>query len=329
MDFFDRLVETLHGYPQVKDVAITSSVPLTNGGPRGVYAVFGRPIPDLPQRAIAFFSIASEEYFTVLHIPLKSGRVFTKTDIDGAPQVCLINESFARRLFPGEDAIGKVLLRGQNADVRTEIIGVVGDVYSQGLNTPAPDMIYQSLRQSGGTRMSIVASTPAEPNALQPLFRSAVAAVDRSQAIANFATLDNQLIQSLGVQRVTAWLTGAFAVIALVLSALGLYSVLAYAVTQRTGEIGVRMALGAARGDVIRLILSQGMRLVGIGLVLGLGAAAAGTRLLGSLLYDVKPLDPFVFGGVTSLFVVVGALACMVPSWRAARIDALTALRIE
>jgi ABC-type antimicrobial peptide transport system permease subunit len=131
------------------------------------------------------------------------------------------------------------------------------------------------------------------------------------------------------VQRITAWLTGAFSMIALFLSALGLYSVLAYAVTQRTGEIGIRMALGADRGDVIRLIVSQGMRLVVIGLVIGLGAAAAGGRALASLLYDVKPLDPFVFGGVTVLFAAVAALACLVPSWRASRIEALVALRSD
>jgi putative ABC transport system permease protein len=161
------------------------------------------------------------------------------------------------------------------------------------------------------------------------VLRSAVAAVDKGEAVSFFTTLETQLTQSLGVQRITAWLTGAFSVIALFLSALGLYSVLAYAVTQRTGEIGIRMALGADRGDVIRLIVSQGMRLVVIGLVIGLGAAAAGGRALASLLYDVKPLDPLVFGGVTALFAAVAALACLVPSWRASRIEALVALRSD
>ena len=148
-------------------------------------------------------------------------------------------------------------------------------------------------------------------------------------ALSFFTTMDSALQQSLGNQRVSAWLTGAFAGIALLLSAVGLYSVLAYAVTQRTSEIGIRMALGADKGQVISLILSQGMRLVALGLVLGLGAAAAGARLLTSLLYEMEPLNPLVFGGVTLLFAAVAVLACLLPSLRASRIDPLVALRAD
>jgi ABC-type antimicrobial peptide transport system permease subunit len=141
--------------------------------------------------------------------------------------------------------------------------------------------------------------------------------------------MESALEQSLGYQRVTAWLTGLFSGVALVLSAVGLYSVLAYAVTQRTSEIGIRMALGAEKGQVISLILSQGMKLVAIGLIIGLGASAAGSRLLSSLLYQIEPLDPLIFGGVTVLFAVVAVLACLLPSLRASRIDPLVALRSE
>lgn len=328
-NFYTQVLDQLRANPMVRAAATVGALPLTGGPARGVYAVFGEPIPPLAERPVAYLNAASEDYFSLLKIPLRAGRLFSATDIDGAPHVCVINESFAKRLFPHESALGKVLLRGQQADVRLEIVGVVGDVKSIGLNTPPPETIYEPMRQVGAAAQTVVALTDGDPNALQGALRAAIAAVDKAQAASFFATLDTQLLQSLGVQRITAWLTGAFSLIALLLSALGLYSVLAYAVTQRTGEIGIRMALGAHRIDVIRLIVSQGMRLVVIGLVLGLAAAAAGSRALASLLYDVKPLDPLVFGGVTVLFAIVAALACLVPSWRASRIDALVALRSD
>lgn len=329
INYYNQVLDQLRANPMVKIAATAGGLPVNGGNGRAVYTVFGEPIPPLAERPIAFINTISEDYFALLKIPVRAGRVFRSTDIDGASQVTIINESFAKRLFPHESAVGKYLLRGQAADQKLEIVGVTGDVKAAGLNTPPPDMIYQPLRQLGGVGQTIAAYTDGDPAALQGAFRSAIAQVDKSQAISFFATLDNQLLQSLGVQRITAWLTGAFSIVALFLSALGLYSVLAYAVTQRTSEIGIRMALGAERSEVIRLILSQGMRLVAIGLVIGLAAAAAGGRALTSLLFDVKPLDPFVFGAVTVLFAVVAALACLVPSWRAARIDALVALRTD
>ena len=323
------MIEKLQSYPQVKLAMVTQGLPLAGNNVRGVYTVFGRPVPPLAERPIAYLDVATEDYFAMLRIPLKRGRLPQSSDIDGAPAVCVINESFARRIFPNEEPIGRFLAIGQAAQNKLEIVGIVGDVKAIGLNTPAPDIIYSPLRQFGAAGQSIVASTDGDPNLLQPLLRSAVTAVDRSQAVSGFATMDTQVQQSLGVQRITAWLTGAFAGVALLLSALGLYSVLAYAVTQRTGEIGIRMALGAERSDVIRLIVSQGMKLVAIGLGIGLLAAAAGSRALTSLLYGVEPLNPAVFAGVTALFAVVAMLACLVPSWRASRIEALVALRVD
>ena len=156
-----------------------------------------------------------------------------------------------------------------------------------------------------------------------------MAAIDPGQAVSAFSTMDALVRQSLGVQRVTAWLTGAFATAALLLSALGLYGVLAYAVARRTSEIGIRIALGADRGVVMRMVIAQGMRLVAVGLVIGLGAAAAGSRALTSLLFDVKPLNPMAFGGVTLLFGLVAMVACLLPAWRASRVDVLVSLRAE
>ncbi len=328
-DFYYQVIGQLRANPQVKLASATLSLPISGFGPRGVYAVEGRPIPPTSERAIAAINFVSEDYFGMLQIPLQAGRLFAATDLEKSPGVVVINASFAKRLFPDKAAVGQVLLRGQKADIKLEIVGVVGDVKAQGLNTPPPDIMYLPLRQWGGVGMSLAVSTAGDPAAMQTVLRTAVAAVDKTQAIAFFTTMESALEQSLGYQRVTAWLTGLFSGVALVLSAVGLYSVLAYAVTQRTSEIGIRMALGAEKGQVISLILAQGMKLVAIGLVIGLGTSAAGSRLLSSLLYQIEPLDPLIFGGVTVLFAVVAVFACLLPSLRASRIDPLVALRSE
>ncbi len=177
--------------------------------------------------------------------------------------------------------------------------------------------------------MSVIAKTEGDPNALQAVIRSAVAAVDHDQPISFFQTIESALAQSLGVQRIVAVLTTVFAGLALVLAAIGLYSVLAYAVAQRTSEIGIRMARGAQRGQVISLMMRSGLTLVAIGLVLGLAAAAGTAHLIQSLLFSVQPLDPLVYGGVALLFTIIAAVACLMPSLRASRIDPLIALRAD
>ncbi len=328
-DFVYRVSEKLRTYPQVKLAGASLGLPLSGFSPRAIYAVQGQPIPPTAQRPVANLNVVTEDYFAMLHIPLKEGRLFTPLDREGVPTVIVVSETFAKHLFPNESAIGKVLLRGANADIKLEIVGIVGDVKSNGLNAVPPDSFYYPLRQFGRPGLALLASTDGDPAALQGLMRSAVAAVDNTIAISFFSTLDNTVQTSFGFQKIVAWLTGIFAGVALVLSAVGLYSVLAYAVTQRTSEIGIRMALGAAKGQVVSLVLSQGMKLVALGLVIGLGASAAGSRLLASLLYQIEPLDPLVFGGVTVLFAVVAAFACLLPSLRAARIDPIIALRTD
>ena len=329
-EFYYQVIDQLRANPQVRAAGAALSLPISGFGPRGVYAVEGRPIPPTSERAIAAINFVSEDYFALLRIPLLAGRLFNQSDQEKSPGVVVINAAFARRLFPDKPtAVGQVLLRGQKADIKLEIVGIVGDVKSQGLNTPPPDTMYLPLRQWGGVGMALAVSTPGDAAAMQAALRTAVAAVDKTQAIAFFTTMDSALQQSLGNQRISAWLTGVFAGVALLLSAVGLYSVLAYAVTQRTSEIGIRMALGAEKGQVVSLILSQGMRLVGLGLALGLAGSAAGARLLTSLLFEIEPLNPLVFGGVTVLFAVVAVFACLLPSLRASHIDPIIALRTE
>jgi predicted permease len=327
--FFEQVVERLRAQPGVTDAAAGTGIPLSGFNPRTPYSVAGRPILPLPQRPIANFGIVSDDYFRLMRIGLAAGRVFNADDREGAPGVCVINESFARRLFPGESALGKILMRGQNADVKMQIVGVIHDVKTNGLNSPTPDEMYFAMRQVGPPGMGVLARTGGDPAGLQSQIRAAVAAVDPDQAISFFATLETNVAQSLGVQRIVASLTAIFAVLAAALAAVGLYSVLTYLVSQRTSEIGIRMALGAQPAQVIRMVMATGLRLVAVGIALGLAAAAAVARLIQSLLFEVRPLELSLYAGVAMLFTLVAALACLLPSLRASRIDPLLALRAD
>jgi putative ABC transport system permease protein len=327
--FFEAVVDRLKEVPQVKAAAAVIGLPLSGLNPRAPYGVAGRPALPISQRPLAGFCVVSDDYFKVMEIPFREGRPFNASDREGAPGVCIVNETLANHVFPGESALGKVLLRGPNGDLRQEIVGVIADVKTNGLNAPAPEEVYYSIHQLGRPNVALVAKIDGDPVALQSIIRAAVTAVDKDQPISFFATLEANVAQSLGTQRIVASLTAIFAGGALVLAAVGLYSVLAYAVAQRTSEIGIRMALGAQRGQVVSLIMRSGLKLVAIGLIVGLGLAAGVARLGQSLLFNVQPLDPLLYGGVAALFAFIAALACLLPSLRASRIDPLVALRAE
>ncbi len=328
-NFFGQLAARLEALPQVKSAAVGYNVPLTGFQARTAYAIGGRPVPPQAERARSWLDRVSEHYFTTMGIPLREGRVFNERDNDKAPNVCIINQSFAKRLFPGESALGKILLRGRDAEIKYEIVGVVADVKSANLNEHAPDEIYVPFRQLAQSVGTLVVRTDGDPAALQSAMRSTLASLDSTVALAFFTTMDTALSSSLIFPRITVWVTGAFASVALLLSAVGLYSVLAYAVTQRTNEIGLRMALGAQREQVIALVLRSGLSLVALGLVIGLAIAAGAARLIRTLLFSVQPIDPLIYGAVTVLFAFIAILACLLPSLRASRIDPLIALRTE
>jgi putative ABC transport system permease protein len=327
--FFTDVVERLKIDKRVKNAAAVIGLPLSAFNPRSPYSVHGRPILPLPQRPLAGICIVHENYFDVMRIPVVQGRAFTADDREGAPGVCLVNESLAKRLFGDASPLGQILLRGPNADVQHTIIGVIRDVKTNGVNSPVPDEIYYPLRQLGRPGMVVVVKTDGDPLAMQAAIRSAVASVDKEQPISLFATMESNMAQSLGAQRLVALLTSAFSAVALVLAAVGLYSVLAYVVTQRTGEIGIRMALGAQPRQVVGLVMRSGLRLFAIGLAIGLAAAAGIATLIRSLLFDVQPLDPRIYGGVALLFALIAVAACLLPSFRASRIDPMLALRTE
>jgi putative ABC transport system permease protein len=243
--------------------------------------------------------------------------------------VCIINQQLAARLFPGQSAVGQTLLRGRDADIAHTIVGVIADVKSNGVNAPVPDEVYYPMRQLGKPGMGVTARVAGDAGSLQAIIRAAVVQIDKDQPISFFQTLDAAMAQSLGVQRIVATLTACFAAIALVLAAIGLYAVIAYAVTQRTNEIGIRMALGARPGQVLGLIMASGLKLVAVGIVIGLAGAAGTARLIAAQLANVRPLDPLVYASVAMFFAVVAALACLMPASRAARIDPVAALSGE
>jgi predicted permease len=326
-DFFVKVLDQLRANPQITHAAASIGLPIAGFNARAPYTVQGRTILPLPQRPLANFQVVTEDYFATLKIPIAMGRGFTAEDRQGAPPVCMINQALAARIFGSESPIGHVLLRGRDAEIPQTIVGVIGDVRSGGLNAPVPDEVYYPLRQLGKPALNITARTNSADTAwLQGAIRTAVAQVDRDQAISFFQSLDQLLSQSLGIQRIVATMTGGFAGLALILAAIGLYSVVAHAVAQRTNEIGIRMALGARPRQVLGLIMGGGLKLVAIGLVLGLAGAWGVTRYMQSLLSNVQPLDPMVYGSVAIFFAVIAAAACFVPSLRASRIDPLLAL---
>jgi putative ABC transport system permease protein len=325
-DFFSRVVDALRIDPRITNATASLGLPLAGFGARSPYSVIGRPILPLPQRPLANLQIVSEDYFATLRIPVTMGRPFTKDDRAGAPLVCAINQTLATHLFPGESALGHVLARGRDAEFLHTIVGVVGDVRTNGVAANAPDEVYYPMRQLGKPGMNVTARTTGDAATLQAAIRSAVAEVDRDQPISFFTTVESALSQSLGVQRIVAGLTACFAAIALVLAAVGLYSVVAYAVTQRTSEIGIRMALGARPGQVLGLVMGGGLKLVAIGLVIGLAGAGGMAQAIQSQLSNVHPLDPLVYASVAVFFAIVAAFACLLPSLRASRIDPLAAI---
>jgi putative ABC transport system permease protein len=266
-------------------------------------------------------------------IPLLRGRIFTELDRKGAPRVAIINSTMAERYFPNEDPIGKRIqltgLFNSDPEVYREIVGVVGDVKSYGLGEEAPPQTYEPYTQEPLPFMTLVARTAGDPTGLNEAIRREVIQLDKEQPIFSSKTLDSLIATSTGNQRFSMLLFGVFAAAAMALATVGLYGVMSYTVAQRAHEVGIRMALGAQRRDVLGLILRQGLRLTLGGVAIGLIAAWAATRLLINLLYGVTATDLPTFVGVSLLLVGVALLACYIPARRATKVDPMAALRSE
>jgi predicted permease len=275
------------------------------------------------------FNVVGPNYFATMESPLIRGRDFAETDRQGAPGVVVLNETLAARLWPGEDALGKRVSVSGPAGPFLQVVGIVRDGKYRSLAEPPHSYIYQPLLQSYDPSMTLVVRTKGEPQSVAAAVREQIRALEPNLPIAEMKTLRDQLDLSLFPSRLAAWTLGGFGVLALLLAAIGIYGVVNYSVTQRTREIGVRMALGATATDVLRLVLGEGFFVIGGGLVLGLLLAAVATRVIASFLYEVGTTDPLTFAGVPLLLALIALGAAAIPTVRATKVDPLVALRDE
>jgi predicted permease len=331
--FYTSVLTRVARLPGVAAAGYTTWVPLTNSGGATGITVEGRPEPAPGEIPIPNCRIISDDYIRALGMKLVAGRGLDERDGTEAPPVALINQTMARNLWPEENAIGRRFKQGSYLEQSPwiTIVGIVGDVHQAGLDSPArPEMYLPYLQQDFGFEPEyLVVRTTGDPMRMADAVRQQVWAVDKEQPVAGAMPLEDLVGDTLAPRKTQAGLLGGFAFLALLLAALGIYAVLSFAVTQRTREFGVRMALGAEPSDVLRMILSQGARLFILGAIVGLAAAFALSRTLEHLLYGVSATDPASFALVTVLLAGVTLLACYFPARRAMRVDPMIALRYE
>jgi predicted permease len=331
--FYSQVLDRVSRLPGVIAAGYTTWVPLTNyGGATGII-VEGRPKPLPGQLPIPNCRIISDDYIRALGMKLVDGRLLDQRDATAAPPTALINQTLARNLWPGENPIGKRFKQGSDEEPSPwiTIVGIVGDTHQAGLDSPArPEMYLSYLQQDFGFEPEYIAvRTTGDPMLMADAVRQQVWAVDKEQPVADAMPLEALVDDALAPRKIQATLLGGFAGLALLLAALGIYAVLSFAVTQRTREIGVRVALGAQRRDILQMVFSQGGRLFLLGAIIGLAAAFALSSTLEHLLYGVSATDPFSFALVTLLLASVTMLACYFPARRAMRVDPMVALRYE
>ena len=329
--FFEGLRDDLAALPGVTAVSFTSHVPIRDtAGDPPVWAA-ERPPVDSSQQRTAAMRVVLPGYFAVLRMTLVAGRDLTDADRAGTPRVLVINQVMARTLFPGVNPLGRrVMVASASEPLPFEVVGVVGDARIYGVGQPAPMTMYATAHQfSQAMSLNLVLRTDLDPATLAGPVRKLVAARDRDVPVENLVSLESLVGESVTAERVTAIILTLFSAVALLLASLGLYGVLAYYVTQRTHEIGVRMALGAGSCTVLAHVLARSGRMVIPGLATGLAAAFAGTRLIERLLYDVAPTDAVAFATATACLAAVALVASAWPAWRAAHIDPVQALRGE
>jgi putative ABC transport system permease protein len=327
--FYAELLERTQTLPGVQSVAATNQLPLVGQWSGFAFEVEGDPyLPGTSAPTTADRRV-TPEYLRVMGIPLLSGRLLSEADRQGTPGVALVNEAMARQSWPGEDPVGKRFKPVWWQDQWITVVGVVANVRQQGLAAEVEPEIYRPFAQEPTDAMTLILRTTADPGALVANLRSALAAVDPDVPVSEIRTLEQVISQAVTTPRFTMLLLTVFAALALVLGAVGIYGVLSYAVGQRTHEIGVRMALGARRSDMLALVVQQGLVLTLIGVGVGLLGAFAATRLLRTLLFEVSPTDPLTFLAVPLLLGAVALLASYLPARRAARVDPMIALRSE
>jgi predicted permease len=321
--YYYRLLEAVRGVPGVEAAGAIRDLPLLGNGELTRPGVSGRALAPGEEPAVQRHHV-STDFFTAMRIPVIAGRAFDMTDRAGAPPVIVINEELARRVWPGEDPVGKALRFGQT-DVR--VIGVVGNVRQRSLAEPADPALYMHVLQQQRSRMSMVIRAAGRPEQYANAVRQAIWAQDPDQTITTVTTLEAVLGTAVSRPRVLAWLLAAFGAIGVTLGALGIFALLAYAVSERQQEIGVRVALGAPPRAVLASVLAEGMALAALGIAGGTAAALLLTRSMQGVLFDVRPTDPATFAQVAAVMLIAALLASWLPARRALAVDPVTALR--
>ncbi|HKS41991.1 MAG TPA: ABC transporter permease [Blastocatellia bacterium] len=332
INFYDQITEKIRALPGVQMVGLASGLPLGNNGWQTSFVVDGQPPPEPGQTPLTEAAAASPDYFRAMNITLLKGRGFTEQDTKDAQRVAIIDEEFARRYWPGEEAVGKRIRPGGNnpSNPLAEVVGIVRRVKMDGLNEDSNRVqSYYPFRQLAFGGMTVVVKTSAEPVSIVSAVRQQVLSVDPDQPIYNVNTMEQLRADSIEQEKLNLTLLGIFAAVALILAAVGIYGVMAYSVTQRTHEIGIRMALGARQSDVLGMVIRQGMKLAMGGLVIGIGGAWLATRAMASLLFGVSATDTVTFIAVPIVLAVVALVACAVPARRATKVDPMIALRYE
>jgi putative ABC transport system permease protein len=331
LNFWQQTLDRVRAVPGVETAALGTVLPLSGNHDRGDITIEGMPTPDLGKFPHPDYHTVSSSYVEALSIPLLRGRNFTDSDNDAAPPVALINATMARRFWPNEAAVGKRFHWGHpgSEDPWIEIVGIVGDTKLYGLANPSRLELYLPLQQSHANDMFLVLRSATDPASLTSSIRDAVAGVDKDQPVFNVHTMKELVDDSVSTPHLTLVLLGLFSGLALVLAAIGIYGVIAYSVQQRTHEIGIRMALGAQRNDVLRLVVGQGVKLAALGIAVGIAAAFGLTRLMASLLFGVGAYDPVAFSAAAIILLLVAIAACYIPARRAIAVDPMVALRYE
>jgi putative ABC transport system permease protein len=330
--FFDEVIRRARALPGVQSAAVADNLPLTYNGNSTTVSVEGLPDPPPDQQLDVIFRAIGPGYFATMGIPMIHGRDFTDDDNARSKDVIIISEKTAQHFWPGQDPIGKRLKPGlgkKDSEWR-EVIGVVKDVRQNDLIAPPKMQMYFSYRQlSGLAPNALVIRTNIEPMSLAATVRDAIWSIDKDQTVADIDTMDRIVAEAAARQRFSMLLLGLFAALALLLASVGIYGVMSYSVSQRTREIGIRIALGARRGDVLQITVKQGLKLIAAGMILGLVAAFLLTRALASLLYGISATDPITFVGISLALFLVAILASYIPALRATRVDPIAALRAQ